>query len=48
MFHNHQYPNWNDQPHERPILSTQNPFWPADWAWLIIPVIVFVIAFLVH
>ncbi len=48
MLDNKRYPHWIDTEHERPILSFNNGVWIADWAWLIIPVVVFAISYLLH
>jgi hypothetical protein len=46
MLDTNHYPRWNDQEHERPVLSTQTGSWLGDWAWLILPIILLGLAFL--
>ena len=48
MLDNSRYTQWNDHEHERPTLSTGTGIWLADWAWLIIPIIIFAIVYLWH
>ncbi len=48
MFDVNRYPKWNDSAHDRPILSTTNYNWLADWAWLIVPVVVIALAYLIR
>jgi len=46
MLDTNHYPRWNDQEHDRPVLSTQTGSWLTDWAWLIVPVVLLGLAFL--
>lgn len=40
------YPKWNDQEHERPVLSV-SPSW-LIWLWVLAPVVVIALAYLLR
>jgi hypothetical protein len=42
------YPKLNDQAHARPILSTANWHGLADWVWVLAPVAIFALAYLLR